>query len=162
IRVFCYGDGPATPGDAGELGRCHSNGEVIHKVVARMPRLEELYLYAHRVAGAGLFTLPLRWLRGLRYDHATEYPPEILANNPTLGNLTHLQCHPHARYPGDPVAYIRLDQLRAVCRSPHLRSLTHLRLLLTDFGDDGVEEVVASGVLQRLRVLNLSYGCVTD
>ena len=101
-------------------------------------------------------------LRILRFDHATEYPLEVLANNPTLGNLTHLLCHPHAQYPEDHVAYIRLDQLRAVCQSPHLRSLTHLQLRLTDFGDDGVEEVVASGVLKRLRILDLSNGCVTD
>jgi hypothetical protein len=101
-------------------------------------------------------------LRVLRYDHARSYPFDVLAANPALGSLTHLLCHPHAQVPDDPDAYIRLDQLRAICRSPHLTSLTHLQLRLTDFGDDGIAEIIESGILKRLRVLDLSYGCVTD
>jgi hypothetical protein len=127
-----------------------------------MPRLEELYLYAGDVDAAALFALPLPHLRVLRVDHERSYPLDVLAENPSLGNLTHLSCHPHAQRPGDPDAYLRLDQLRAVCRSPHLRNLSHLRLRLTDFGDEGAEELIASGVLKRLRVLDLSYGCMTD
>src|SRR5262249_33565001 len=157
------GDGPTAPGDDGERhGPCHTAGTFAHEVIARMPRLEELYLYAYDVPAAAVFAYPMPRLRILRVDDATEYPLGVLAGHPALGNLTHLLCHPHAQYPEDHVAYIRLDQLRAVCRSPHLRSLTHLQLRLTDFGDDGVEEVVASGALKRLRVLDLSNGCVTD
>jgi uncharacterized protein (TIGR02996 family) len=163
VRVFRLGDGPTAPGNGGErYGPCHTFGTFVHEVIARMPRLEELNLYAHDVQAAAVFACPMPRLRILRFDHATEYPLKVLADNPALGNLTHLLCHPHAQWPRDHDAYIRLDQLRAVCRSPHLRSLTHLQLRLTDFGDDGVEEVVASGVLKRLRILDLSNGCVTD
>src|SRR5262249_44568197 len=46
--------------------------------------------------------------------------------------------------------------------SPHLKSLTHLRLRLTDFGDLGASEIVNSGILRRLKVLDLRHGCMTD
>ena len=163
VRVFRYGDGPTGVGDDGERrGPCHANGSVIHEVVARMSRLEELYLYAGDLNAAELFALPLPRLRVLRVDHEMSYPLEVLAANSALGNLTHILCHPHAQTPNDADAYIRLDQLRAICLSPHLTSLAHLQLRLTDFGDEGTEEIVASGLLQRLRVLDLSYGCITD
>jgi uncharacterized protein (TIGR02996 family) len=163
VRLFRLGDGPTGTGEDGERHEpCHTVGAFAHAVVARMPLLEELYLYAHSVWPEGLFDLPLPRLRILRFEHAQEYPLEILAENPSLGNLTHLLCHPHAQIPGDRNAYIRLDQLRAVCRSKHLKSLIHLQLRLTDFCDHGVEEIVSSGILKRLRVLDISYGCVTD
>jgi hypothetical protein len=127
-----------------------------------MPRLEELYLYAYDLKADALFALPLPRLRILRVDHESSYPLEVLASNATLGNLTHILCHPHAQRPDDPDAFIRLGQLRAICWAPHLKSLEHLQLRLTDFGDEGVEAIVASGLLKRLRVLDLMYGCVTD
>jgi uncharacterized protein (TIGR02996 family) len=163
VRVFQLGDGPASAdSDDGSYGECHTSGENVLGAVRRMVNLEELYLYAHGVPAAELFALPMPRLRVLRYDHADEYPLHVLAENSSLGGLTHLLCHPHAQRPDDPDAYIRLDQLRAVCRSPHLRGLSHLRLRLTDFGDDGAEEIVRSGILKRLKVLDLSYGCLTD
>ena len=55
-----------------------------------------------------------------------------------------------------------VENLRAVCRSKHLTSLTNLRLRLTDFGDKGAEEIVSSGILKRLKVLDLQGGCMTD
>lgn len=162
VRVFRLGDGPTGAGDVAS-GRSRSmNGDPIHEIVARMPRLEELYLYVRGVNTADLFALPLSRLRVLRVDHETSYPLEVLAANRSLGNLTHLLCYPHAQRPDDPDAYIRLEQLRAVCRSPHLTRLVHLQLWLTDFGNAGAEEIAASGVLKRLRVLDLAYGCITD
>src|SRR5262249_45073887 len=59
-------------------------------------------------------------------------------------------------------AYITFKGLRTVLRSPHLNDLTHLRLRLTDFGDPGCEEIVQSGILKRLRVLDLRHGCIGD
>jgi uncharacterized protein (TIGR02996 family) len=163
LRVFGYGDGPTAPDDTGEeYGQCHANGPIVHQLVARMRRLEELYLYAHAVDTEALFALSLPRLHVLHIDHLSSYPLPVLAANRSLGQLTHLSCHPHAQEPDDTEAYIRLDDLRAVCRSPHLRNLSHLRLRLTDFGDEGADEVIASGLLKRLRVLDLSYGCMTD
>src|SRR5205823_5720483 len=83
-----------------------------------------------------------------------------LAKNPSLGQLTHLLCHPHGLDDEEP--YLRLPQLRAVVRSTTLKSLTHLQLRLSDFGDKGCEEIVASGVLKRLKVLDVRGGVITD
>jgi hypothetical protein len=97
----------------------------------------------------------------LQLYHGWSYPLEKLAKNKSLTNLTHLLCHPHALEGGEE-PYISLPGLKAVCRSPHLTSLTHLRLRLTDFGDRGAEEIVESGILKRLKVLDLRHGSMTD
>ena len=164
LRVFALGEGPASaddPPDAYHSSR-GENAAMIDGILARTLRLEELYLYGYNAPANAVFALPLPYLRVLRFENADEYPLAVLAANPTLKNLTHLLCHPHAQRPGDVTAYIRLEHLRAVCRSPHLTGLTHLRFRLTDFGDDGVDEIIASGLLGRLRWLDLKYGCVTD
>ena len=132
--------------------------------VKQMPNLEELYLLAHRVDANKVFALPTPNLRVLQLYHSNKYPLDKLAANKTLTSLTTLLCHPHAVEFEDEErgAYIRLPHLRAVCRSPHLTSLTHLRLRLTDFGDRGAREIVESGILKRLKILDLSLGCMTD
>ena len=63
---------------------------------------------------------------------------------------------------GDGRTAIGRAGVRAVVTSPHLGSLTHLQLRCCDGGDATVEDVVASGVLKRLRVLDLRHGNVTD
>jgi hypothetical protein len=103
-------------------------------------------------------------LRLLTLFHSHSYPLDKLAANKTLTNLTTLQCHPHALDYDEEErgAYIRLKHLKAVCRSPHLTSLTHLMLRCADFGDAGVKEIIDSGLLARLKVLDLRAGCITD
>src|SRR5262249_59488826 len=92
--------------------------------------------------------------------HIHHYPLDLLAKNPSLGNLTTLMFHPHGADDAD--AYIRLPGLRAVINSPHLKSLTHIHFHLHDVGDEGCEEIVKSGVLKRLKVLDLAWGNITD
>jgi hypothetical protein len=58
--------------------------------------------------------------------------------------------------------YIRLKQLRAICRAPHLTKLTHLRLRCSDVGDAGAKEIAESGILKYLKVLELQLGCMSD
>src|SRR5262249_38112871 len=58
--------------------------------------------------------------------------------------------------------YITRAGVRAVLNSPHLASLTHLRLRMTDVGDRGCKEIVESGILKRLQVLDLAHGCIGD
>lgn len=185
-----YEPGPDVPADAGEddqpgvhaLCRCphlatvrhfhfgedddraHTSGKLAYHLVKQMPHLEELHLLAHRVDANKIFPLPMPDLRVLRLLHSDSYPLDKLAANPSLTNLTTLLCHPHAiEYDdADDGAYIRLEHLRAVCRSLHLKALTHLQLRLTDFGDAGAKELVESGVLKRLKVLDLRGGCITD
>jgi len=140
--------------------QCHLGGDHVYDYLKQMPDVEEVLVFAHFRDATKLVALPMPNLRVLQLYHGWSYPLEKLARNPTLTNLTHLLCHPHALDHEEP--YIRLPQLRAVCRSPHLTALTHLRLRLTDFGDDGVREIIRSGILRRLKVLDLRHGSVTD
>jgi uncharacterized protein (TIGR02996 family) len=165
VRVFRLGEPVVGPdGKEEEYMNCRIEGELAYHLVKQMPNVEELYLLAHRVDADKIFALPMPRLRVLQLYHTTKYPLDKLAANKTLTNLTTIQCHPHCLdYEDDQKgAYIRLSHLKAVCRSPHLTGLTHLRLRLTDFGDKGAREIVESGILKRLKVLDLSLGCMTD
>jgi uncharacterized protein (TIGR02996 family) len=142
--------------------------------VRQLPRLEELHVYAYSVANddradaQALFSSPtLNNLRVLRMYNAFSYPLEALADNPALGRLTHLLCYPNsrARLEGRNqgwAAAISRNFVRAVCWSPHLKSLTHLQLRCCDGGDAMAQDVVFSGILRRLKLLDLRHGCVTD
>jgi uncharacterized protein (TIGR02996 family) len=131
-------------------------------LVAALPRLQKLFLYARDPHAEILFALPnLKHLRMLRYERGTYYPLARLADNPALKRLRMLVCRPRALVHGDD-PYINLADLRALVRSPHLQRLTHLSLRMSDFGDAGCQELVRSGALKRLKVLDLSYGTITD
>ncbi len=159
VRYFYLGEPLRSDGDA---DNCHTDAERVVEVVRRMPRLEELHLLAHRVDTDALFRLgSLVNLRVLRVYHATHYPLRLLAANPALANLTRLLLHPHA-LEGGAQAYIRLPAVRELLRSPHLKSLTHLQLRLSDMGDSGCKAIVKSGILKRLKWLDLRHGCITD
>jgi uncharacterized protein (TIGR02996 family) len=165
VRVFRLGESAVGPdGKEEEYMNCHMDGELAYHLVKQMPNVEELYLLAHRVDADKVFALPMPRLRVLQLYHSNKYPLDKLAANKSLTNLTTLLCHPHAVEYDDeqPGAYIRLSHLKAICRSPHLTNLSHLRLRLTDFGDKGAKEIVESGLLKRLKVLDLSLGCMTD
>lgn len=166
VRVFRLGESCLTPsGEEEEYFNCHTRGDLAHHLVKQMPNIEELYLLAHRVDANKLFVLPMPKLRVLQLYHSNRYPLDKLAANKSVSNLTTLKCHPHAMDYDDeeePGAYIRFSHLKAICRSPQMKNLTHLSLRLTDFGDKGIEEIISSGILKQLRVLDLSRGCVTD
>jgi uncharacterized protein (TIGR02996 family) len=129
------------------------------ELIAKLPRIEELRLFAQRYDAAHLFALDnLTSLRVLQVYYLDElYPLERLADNPALGSLTHLLLHPPSF-----ISYIDLVGVRAVVESPHLRSLTHLQLHRSDLGDVGCTEIVTSGILKRLKVLDLRHGEITD
>jgi uncharacterized protein (TIGR02996 family) len=173
-------------GDEKDMDQCLTSLYGIHHhtycnpagpLVERMPRLEELHLLCKDfdpvpVFGCrGLTNLRVLrvyhlgrdgrdvWHRGERARY--EYPLDVLAANPALGNLTHLLLHPHAReYPG--VSFLPLEPVRLLLSSKHLPRLTHLQLRLSSMGDDGCEALVGSGILKRLRWLDLRHGCITD
>ncbi|QJW96559.1 WGR domain-containing protein [Frigoriglobus tundricola] len=139
--------------------QCHLSGARVFDFVKQMPNVEEVLVFAHLRDATKLVALPMPNLRVLQLYHGRSYPLDRLAQNPSGTKLTHLLCHPHAL--DHDRAYIRLPELRAICRSEHLTSLTHLRLRLTDFGDAGIREIVSSGILTRLKVLDLRHGSVT-
>jgi hypothetical protein len=127
-----------------------------------MPRLEDLRLFAHEVDAGRLFAQNMPHLQVLHVFHLHDYPLEVLAANPSLGRLRELSLWPHALEPGDEEAYITVSGARALVHSPHLTSLSHLELHLSDLGDEGCEEIVRSGILKRLKTLVLAHGRITD
>jgi hypothetical protein len=177
LHYFYMGDDEAEPGEDG-WADCHTGAPGLEHVIATMPRIEELHLLCKDYDMAALFGLPnltnLRVLRALHmggygYNTRYEYPLEVLADNPALKNLTHLIFHPHQPEGegddgdgGTTQSYLPLAEVRHLVNSPHLRSLTHLQLRLSDMGDAGAGEIIRSGILKRLKWLDLRHGEITD
>ncbi len=174
LRLFQYGREVDPEEDSYHSG---TQFDRLAPLVERMPRLEELYLFGHirrspdDLADLGrTVSLPtLTNLRVFQYYHGLVYPLEELAENPALGRLTHLLCFPHSfaaefdqRVNRWAETAISPDGVRAVVTSPHLASLTHLQLRCCDGGDALIAAVVESGVLGRLKMLDLRHGHVTD
>src|SRR5262249_49333546 len=100
---------------------------------------------------------------------------QLLADNDTFRNLTHLLIHPHNADAwwqnadrDEPAGYVRelgylpLSVVRPLLRSQVLTNLTHLRLRCSSMGVEGCWEIVKSGILKRLKYLDLRHGCITD
>jgi hypothetical protein len=163
LRVLRIGEPVEDDDDPQNFRSSASFDRSLFGLVAVLPQLEELHVYANGDDPEPLFELPtLRGLRVLRMYHLQQrHPLEVLAENPALANLTHLLLHPHgSAYASE--LYLDLAGVRAVVHSPHLRSLTHLQIRLCDMGDAGCTEIVASGILKRLKVLDLRHGRITD
>jgi hypothetical protein len=94
------------------------------------------------------------------FDHATA----TLVENTSMSKLTHLLFHSHADDPciDQRGPYLTLDDLRRVLAARHLQSLTHLQFRLSDIGDQGCALIARSGILKRLKVLDLRHGRITD
>jgi uncharacterized protein (TIGR02996 family) len=131
-------------------------------LIAQWPRIESIRLDQNLPNLRALCaSRTLTQLRALQLVFGTSYPLEVLAKNPALGNLTYLMCHPQAAAEGAG-SLITSPGVRAVLRSPHLKSLSTLCLHQTDFGAAGCSEIIASGALRRLKVLDLAFGSITD
>jgi uncharacterized protein (TIGR02996 family) len=160
VRVFQLGamedDGPFNT---------YTSGEGAVALIAKMPRVEELHLFAHiHDEIKTLFGMKtLTHLRVLQVYHVErEHPLATLARNSALGRLTHLLLYPHGYSGSERGSYLPPEEVRALVRSPHLQSLTHLRLRLSNMGDEGCREIVRSGILKRLKVLDVRLGQITD
>jgi uncharacterized protein (TIGR02996 family) len=163
IRTFRLGGHvPVTADYDWHPYRSHMRGTLIVDVVKQMVDVEEVHIMAHfRTEADKLVSLPMPNLRVLVLYHGWNFPLDKLAKNASLKNLTTLNCHPHALEYGEQ-PYIRLTHLRALCKSPHLTALTHLHLHMAGFGDEGITELIKTGMLKRLKVLDLRHGLVTD
>ena len=96
-----------------------------------MPRLEELHLLCKDFDPVPVFGCrKLKNLRVLRVYHLGkdgcdvwhrgereqyEYPLDVLAKNPALGNLTHLLFHPHQEEYGG-TTFLPMDQVARLAR----------------------------------------------
>jgi uncharacterized protein (TIGR02996 family) len=142
------------------------NAAQMIELLQKGPRLEELYLNTSLLGIEDLFASPtLSNIRVLQYYYGTNYmgdgtegayPLTALASNASLKRLTTLRLHPGRD------ATVELDEMDAVLRSPHLPSLTHLQVHMTTFGNEGCRAIVDSGILQKLKVLDIGHGNMTD
>jgi uncharacterized protein (TIGR02996 family) len=169
VRVFHLGSrdrwiaGGAEPFYFNAWWDLYSAGTDTWKLIGKMERLEELYLFVDPSRLEDLFrSRKLTHLRVLQVYLADDYPLDVLAKNPALRQLTHLAVYP--RYPeaDEPETTVRLDRVHALLHSKHLPALTHLSLRQTTLGDAVCQEIVDSGILGRLKHLDLSRGCITD
>jgi uncharacterized protein (TIGR02996 family) len=146
------------------FGTCTT--EQVIELLGKCPRMEELYLNTNLRGINRLFALPsLGNLRLLQYYYGSDYrgnnpggtyPLQALAKNSSLQRLTTLRLHAGRD------TTIDVEEMDAVLRSRHLPSLTHLQVHMTTFGDGGPPRIVQSGILQRLKVLDIGYGTMTD
>lgn len=148
----------------GTFNECDAGG--IIQLLQKNPRLEELYLNTAIGGIPELFASPalanlrvLQYYFGLGYmdnNQDGSYNLTALADNPALQHLTTLRLHPGRD------AEVTLDQLTALVQSPNLPRLTHLQVHLTTYGDVGCRAIIDSGILKRLKVLDIGYGNMTD
>jgi uncharacterized protein (TIGR02996 family) len=142
----------------------------IGQLVRETPRLEHLKIAAGTFIPAPVFGAELPCLQSFHMmADADRLPVAVLGVNSSLRNLTRLHLELVGLGPGDGEQGlvnrhdpIYPDELRAFCRSPHLAALRHLALRLPGFGDAGVEELIASGLINRLKGLDLSGCRITD
>jgi uncharacterized protein (TIGR02996 family) len=146
-----------------------TTSEAVHALLENCPRLEELYLNTAVDSIDEVFmSHGLARVRVLQYYFGTmvytnegepagvPYPLTELAENESLANLTTLRLHPGRD------AEILLDEFEALVESENLPALRHLQVHMTTFGDEGADRVVRSGILKRLKALDLGYGNMTD
>ena len=151
--------GQVSEGEYG--GSCHIGLSDIVALLKRMPKLEDAQLLIHGVDVKALFSMKtLPHLRVLRLYHTHAVPLEVLAKNPAFANLEQLHVFPHAL--DDDEAYVNLEGVAALLKSPHLKRLTHLELRANSMGDEGIDALIASGRLKQLEHLDLVHGRVTD
>ncbi|HUR52845.1 MAG TPA: WGR domain-containing protein [Gemmataceae bacterium] len=172
LRVLKYGFGDNDPDSLTHSTMVDPFGmpgaDAVLGVLQKNPRLEELYLNVSVGSPEDLFSSPLLGsLRAFQFyfgtadysEHGQEsdpYPLSVLAENTALEKLTTLRLHPGRD------ASIDLGEFDALLRSPNLPALEHLQVHMTTFGDEGAERVVRSGILKRLKTLDLGYGNMTD
>ena len=163
VRVFQLG---------AESEQCYWRGEIdADAFLKQMPNLEEFHCYTpDSEVRISTSQFPPR-LRKLTVHHGRDaYPLERLGRRKNLTHLTHLSCWPRGQSndrPDEPNAdggwaYITRRGAAALFRSRNLPSLRHLTLRNSDIGDEGLGILIDSGMLKRLKTLDLLGGCVTD
>jgi uncharacterized protein (TIGR02996 family) len=157
--------------------RCWIHSRLVVEVLKRMPKLEEMLVYANGFNLNDLFTCR-DWpnLRVLQTYHQNQvHRLQLLADNPAMRTLTHLLLHPHnyrAWWQNDNLddsagyqyqeGYLPLSVVRPFLRSANFPHLRHLQLRCSSMGDEGCREILHSGILKRLKMLDLRHGCITD
>jgi uncharacterized protein (TIGR02996 family) len=142
------------------------HGNAVWTLAQTMPNLEELHVEGNFAAEELFRSDTLAKLRVLHWRGGSHYPLELLANNKSFRSLTHLLLLPRAlrRGPvhGDTGPILRRAHLRTILRSRAFAKVTHLQFRQSDIGDQDCRDLVASGILDRLKFLDLARGSITD
>jgi hypothetical protein len=133
----------------------------LEALVARMGRLGDLNVVGEGLDPAPAVALPLPHLTELRIGEVARYPVREIAANASLGRLETLTLTPALRHYDTP-AGLGFEDVQALARSPHLTSLRWLTIHRSDMGDEGIGELIDSGLIDRLESLDLAHGCITD
>jgi hypothetical protein len=142
----------------------------IGQLVRETPRLEHLKINAGTFNPAPVLGAQLPRLQSLHVvTDGPRLPIARLGANSSLRNLARLHLALLDFGPGDEEQGlvnqhdpIDPNELQAFCRSLHLTALRHLALRLPGFGDAGVVELIASGLINRLHGLDLCWCRITD
>lgn len=143
-------------------------GVLAHGPIARMPRLESLRLNVDQFSEAELFggDYPRLHTIDITYNNPRcRY--YMLGMNDKLPNLKRLSLDTVAIMPergelGSEREPITPTDLRTFFRTKYLKALEYLTFRNGEFGDAGVEELLASGFITRLKGLDLCRCNITD
>jgi hypothetical protein len=170
LRVLKYGfsdDHKDGPSHSTMVNPFESSAARFLDLLGNCPRLEELYLNTELNPIDDVFSSKLLGnLRVLQYYYGTNYsnyrsranpyPLSVLAANKSLKNLATLRFHPGRD------AEIDLDELDALLNSKNLPALAHLQVHMIANADEAAGRIASSGILKRLKTLDIAYGTMTD
>lgn len=126
-------------------------------LIAALPRIEELNVECAPIDIGQTLALPnLAHLRRLVLSGLVVGPLRDIANNKALRQLQQLHVE------GGTEQRWTVEDVRQLLRSPNLSALEDLTVIGSLSGDDLVREIVASGILRRLKKLDLTYNGITD
>ncbi|MGE3807983.1 MAG: TIGR02996 domain-containing protein [Gemmataceae bacterium] len=151
LRVFRLGDP--------DHERCDVAPHPLLKVLSRMPGLEELDVYLWDLDTAAFFAIDtLPRLRTLRVGGTFMYDVDVLAANDRLPELRELFLDPSSGHGSMDMVWTASETF-PFPKQPLLErlSLHFMRGLAYD-----CEALVSSGLLKRLRSLELQYSALTD
>ena len=132
----------------------------LDRLVKKMPQLKKLDVSARTDSEVeAIFRLKLPELESLSLDAGYVYPLDVLGRNRSLSKLEELHIEPHMLEPGDDKSYV--TGFQGFCKSKHLVSLRRLKLTCTEFGDEGVAQLVKAPFFPQLKVLRLFSGTIT-
>jgi hypothetical protein len=162
VKSFALGDP--------EVFGCTADGQLVTQLIRRMTQLRELDLRAEWINRDELFTLPLPSLQGFVVDFLAHIPFAVLAGNGTLTRLERLfLCTTDERRAPIPVnmtieltAPFDLLELRTFLVAPQFSKLSDLTLRTQHLGDYVCTEIARSGVLRRLKRLDLRNCGISD
>ncbi|MEO2092417.1 MAG: hypothetical protein ABGY75_23445, partial [Gemmataceae bacterium] len=143
-------------------------GELLHDAIQAMPRLESVKLCVDQFSESGLFGGNYPHLHTI---HLTYNNPRcrfyMLGYNAGLPNLRRLHLDTVSVMPqqgelGSDREPITPSDLQSFFRSQHLKALEYFTFRNGEFADAGVEELLASGFVNRLKGLDLCQCRITD